>query len=125
MDILLVQHDEGAQLLRNDMQNGNWLEVRLRSRTGADSQHLGVVEGAFLTATIGDVRLRRSVGGASYLSQSSHFVHFGLGPATRVDRLEVDYRDTAALRERHHGHHQGKFPDPSHFPGFFKKFSNK
>ncbi len=25
----------------------------------------------------------------SYRSQSSHLVHFGLGPATRVDRLQV------------------------------------
>ncbi|MBI4161785.1 MAG: VCBS repeat-containing protein, partial [Acidobacteria bacterium] len=30
LDILRVLHGEGAQLLRNDMQAGNWLKVRLR-----------------------------------------------------------------------------------------------
>ncbi|MCP4042199.1 MAG: VCBS repeat-containing protein, partial [Gammaproteobacteria bacterium] len=37
MDILMVQLDKGVQLLRNDMQKGNWLQVRLRSRFEADS----------------------------------------------------------------------------------------
>ncbi len=92
MDILIVRHGEGVQLLRNEMQKGNWLQVRLQSRSGPDSPASGRGEGAVLTAFLGDVRLRRPVASAaSYLSQSSRVVHFGLGPATRVDRLEVKW----------------------------------
>ncbi|HZP18306.1 MAG TPA: tetratricopeptide repeat protein, partial [Terriglobales bacterium] len=35
------------------------------------------------------VPLRRTVSSASYLSQDSRHVHIGLGPATKVDRMEV------------------------------------
>ena len=37
------------------------------------------------------VTLRRTVGGASYLSQSSRTLHLGLGEADRVDELEVHW----------------------------------
>jgi tetratricopeptide (TPR) repeat protein len=39
--------------------------------------------------------LRRAVGGASYLSQSSVVLHFGLGDATAIDRLVVRWRGGA------------------------------
>jgi len=87
-DVLLVHRDAGAQLLRNDMQTGRWVKVRLRSR-GPDGKVSGFGDGANLVAHVGDAVLRRSVGGPSYLSQSSRTVHFGLGAAERIDRLEV------------------------------------
>jgi tetratricopeptide (TPR) repeat protein len=67
---------------------------------------VGGGEGAILVATVGARRLRRAVGGASYLSQSSRTVHFGLGDAEGVEDLEVrwagggvdHYRDLAAGR---------------------------
>ena len=58
------------------------LQVRLR--TAGE-----VVEGARLIARVGDITLRRSLTGVSYLSQSSRTAHLGLGPATGVDELEV------------------------------------
>ena len=92
VDILIVRHGEGVQLLRNEMQTGNWLQVRLQSRKAAGSPAFGQGEGAVLTAFLGDVQLRRPVASAaSYLSQSSRVVHFGLGSAARVDRLEVKW----------------------------------
>ncbi|RMH18828.1 MAG: hypothetical protein D6696_12250 [Acidobacteria bacterium] len=88
LDLLLVDLGGGAVLLANDMQRGNWLEVRLRSRTASGEPH-GFGDGARLVAEAGGAVLRRTVGGASYLSQSSRTVHFGLGPAERVDHLRV------------------------------------
>ncbi len=88
MDLLISHFGEGVQLLRNEMQKGNWLKLRLRSRL-ASGAPLGFGEGAKLTAHLGDVPLRRSVTGASYLSQSTRVVHFGLGTAPAVDWLEV------------------------------------
>ena len=46
--------------------------------------------GARITATIGDRTLVRwVVGGGSYISASDRKVHFGLGAATKIDRLEI------------------------------------
>jgi tetratricopeptide (TPR) repeat protein len=84
LDVAVYHLYEGVKLLRNDMEQGRWLAVRLR-----DARR-GPGEGAVLVATLDDgVELRRSVGGASYLSQSSGTVHFGLGTAEHVSRLEV------------------------------------
>ncbi|MDH3524388.1 MAG: FG-GAP-like repeat-containing protein [Acidobacteriota bacterium] len=89
VDIALMTLDEGVVLLRNDMPQGRWLELVLRSR-GADGEAgSGFGDGATATATVGGLALRRSVGSASYLSQSSRTLHFGLGEAAGVDELEV------------------------------------
>ena len=88
LDIAIAQLGEGVQLLHNEMQTGHWLKVQLRSLT-KDRQPLGFGDGTRVIAHIGTVGLRRTISSVSYLSQSSHMLHFGLGDATRVDRLEV------------------------------------
>ncbi|MBI4659902.1 MAG: VCBS repeat-containing protein [Verrucomicrobia bacterium] len=88
MDVVFVHLGEGAQLLRNDMQTGNWLKVRLHSR-GPNGALLGFGDGAKVIAHVNGVALRRTVSSASYLSQSSRTVHFGLGTSEVVDQLEV------------------------------------
>jgi len=88
VDALLVHLGEGAQLLRNDMQSEHWLKVRLRS-LNARGQPLGFAHGTKVIAHIAGASLRRSVTSVSYLSQSSRTLHFGLGSATKVERLEV------------------------------------
>jgi len=88
MDIVIAQLGEGVQLLRNDMQNGHWLKVRLRS-WNRKHQPLGFGDGTKVIAHLGGVPLRRTVSSVSYLSQSSHTLHFGLGAAAHVDQLEV------------------------------------
>jgi tetratricopeptide (TPR) repeat protein len=95
MDLLITDLDAGVRLLRNDMQSGNWLEVRLRTTDG------GIVEGAQLIARVQDTLLRRTVSSVSYLSQSSHTVHFGLGASTSVDELEILWPD--GTRDVHEG----------------------
>ena len=87
LDLLIVQRDGGVQLLRNDMQRGHWLKLRLRQRLGGGV--LGQGDGATAVAWLGNVPLRRSATSASYLSQSTRTLHFGLGAAARVDRLDV------------------------------------
>jgi tetratricopeptide (TPR) repeat protein len=88
MDILISFLGEGVQLLRNEMQTGHWLKVRLHSRL-QNGAPLGFGDGAKVIAHMGNVGLRRTVSSVSYLSQSSRTVHFGLGEVTRVDSLEV------------------------------------
>ena len=83
LDIVIIDLAGGVHLLRNDMQQGHWLQLRLRSANG------GRGEGATVVAHVGDLALRRSVTDASYLSHSSRDLHFGLGAAEVVERLEV------------------------------------
>jgi tetratricopeptide (TPR) repeat protein len=88
MDFIIADLGEGVRLFRNDMQTGHWLKVRLRSRNHRGLP-AGFGDGSTVLAHIDGVALRRSVTGVSYLSQSSRTLHFGLGPAAKVDRLEI------------------------------------
>ena len=88
MDILISFLGEGVQLLRNEIQKGHWLKVRLHSRL-QNGAPVGFGDGAKVIAHIDDAALRRTVSSASYLSQSGRTVHFGLGEVTRVKSLEV------------------------------------
>ncbi|HEX6906835.1 MAG TPA: FG-GAP-like repeat-containing protein [Terriglobales bacterium] len=89
MDVAIVDQGEGVRLLRNDIPQGNWAEVRLHSRVPPSGAPLGFGDGATVIAWIGGVPLRRTVSSSSYLSQDSHRVHLGLGRAGKIDRLEV------------------------------------
>ncbi len=86
-DLLVMVLYEGVKLYRNDLESGNWLGIKLRSRgTGAAP---GFAEGSSVEVRAGDQLLRRSLTRASYLSQSSRILHFGLGEAERADSVEV------------------------------------
>lgn len=88
MDFAVADLGEGVRLFRNDMATGHWLKVRLRSKNAAGAPN-GFGDGSTAIAWLGQEQLRRSVTGVSYLSQSSHTLHWGLGTATNVDRLEI------------------------------------
>jgi tetratricopeptide (TPR) repeat protein len=90
LDILLVDHDGGARLLRNETRAGSWIQIRLRSLTPSEAP-IGFADGAIIEAEVPGATLRRAVGSASYLSQSSRTIHIGLGAATRVDRLAIHW----------------------------------
>lgn len=88
LDFAVADLQDGVRLFRNDLASGNWLKVRLRSRN-ATGQANGFGTGSTAIAWIGEVPLRRSVTSVSYLSQSSHTLHWGLGDATHVGRFEI------------------------------------
>ncbi len=88
LDFAVNDLGEGVRLFRNDLARGHWLKLRLRSRTATGTAN-GFGDGSTATAWINGVPLRRTVGGVSYLSQSSHTLHWGLGSATKVASLTV------------------------------------
>lgn len=92
VDFAVVQNDGEVLLWRNDLRRaGRWLEVRLVGRSPATS-----AVGARVTVTAGGQTLHRWVtSGGGYLSQSSATLHFGLGAAVAVDRVEVTWPDTS------------------------------
>ncbi len=85
IDLLVTNNGAGANLLLNEGGNGNALLVRA---IGTKGNRSGI--GARLTLTIGNQRQIREIqSGSSYLGQNDLRAHFGLGSATRSDRLEI------------------------------------
>src|SRR5215471_14751758 len=85
IDVLVVNMDDRPTLLRNDTVGGHWITVRLE---GTTSNRDGI--GARLTLEAGGVSQTAEVrSGGSYLSHNDIRAHFGLGAATRVDRLVI------------------------------------
>jgi enediyne biosynthesis protein E4 len=86
LDILVNNCGQPPQLLRNDGGNLNhWLEILL---LGTKSNRDGV--GARVTVSAGDLTLYdQRKGGMSYQSAQDPRLHFGLGPYTRIDGIEI------------------------------------
>ena len=88
MDVLVMSigPGSGATLLRNEgSAKAHWLKVRL---TGAKSNRDGI--GARVKVVAGKLSQTAQVSGArSYLSHSDTTLHFGLGAAATVGRVEV------------------------------------
>ncbi len=89
IDLLIICRESGPLLFRNDMQSGNWIKIRLRSLQKEGDPARGFGDGTKLIARSGGAEQRRTISSASYLSQSSRVVHFGLGMAQRIEQLEV------------------------------------
>jgi enediyne biosynthesis protein E4 len=88
LDLLVTSNGQDAELLRNDGGNrGNALLIRLRGsgkNTDAIGAQIRVVSGS-------RTQIREIRAGSSYLSQNDLRAHFGLGAATRADRIEVTW----------------------------------
>ena len=87
LDLLVANLRGRPDLLVNQTPRGDnhWLRVRTR---GTTSNRDGI--GARVELRVGERTLVREVAsGQSYQSQSELTVHFGLGPAERVDELHV------------------------------------
>jgi hypothetical protein len=98
VDVLINNIDEPPALLRNDGGNraGHWLTVRLVGDPGQKCPRDAI--GSVVYCTGGGLRRRGEVAsGRSQVSQSDLRVHFGLGAATRVERLEVRWANGPAV----------------------------
>ena len=86
IDVYIVSLDDEGVLLRNDAGNkNNWLKLQL---VGTASNRDGI--GARVTLTIGEnTYIDQRKGGCGYLSQNDPRLHFGLGKASTVDRIEI------------------------------------
>ena len=89
IDVVLNNMDSPPALLRNMVKNGNhWIALKLIG--GAKSPRDAIGAKSFLTA--GGVRQRADViSGGSYGSSSDPRLHFGLGSATKVEKVEIDW----------------------------------
>jgi hypothetical protein len=89
IDVVLNNMDDTPTLLRNVVKNGNhWIAFRL---VGADKSPRDAM-GAKVVVNAGGMRQRGDVfSGGSYASSSDQRLHFGLGPARTVDKVEIQW----------------------------------
>ncbi len=90
-DLVINSLDSKPTVLRNiATSTGHWLDLRLIGDVTKKSPRDAIGSVAYLTT--GSVRQRRDlVSGAVYCSQNEMTLHFGLGAATRVDKLEIEW----------------------------------
>jgi hypothetical protein len=89
LDLIINNLDEKPVVLRNvAASTGHWLNVRLVAKAPRDA--IGSI--AYLTT--GKIRQRQDViSGAVFCSQNDLTLHFGLGAATKIDKLEIQWPD--------------------------------
>jgi hypothetical protein len=88
MDAFVVNLGAPAELLHNVTSNGgHWVALKLK---GTKSNRDGI--GAVVEVeTGGRVQTAQRVAGSGYLSQDDDRLHFGLGPASKIDKLTVHW----------------------------------
>lgn len=88
-DVVINNMDSSPALLRNvGASKSHWLGLRLIADTAKRSPKDAT--GAIAFVTTGKLRQRAEVvSGAGYASQNDRALHFGLGAAARVDKLEI------------------------------------
>ena len=95
LDVIINNMDAAPTLLRNVSSTKNhWLRLRLVGDPARKSPRDAT--GAIVYVTTGKLRQRADVlSGGSFSSQSDFCLYFGLGAATKVDKLEVKWPDGA------------------------------
>jgi len=89
IDILVTNNNGPTRLLLNTLPNrGHWLLVRLEGTRTNRSAYGSMVE---LVRKDGTSTRRWVRGDGSYLAANDPRVHFGLGKATEIDRLQVHW----------------------------------
>ena len=96
LDVVINNMDSKPSVLRNvATPTGHWLNVRLTGDPAEKTPKDAI--GSIVYLTTGKMRQRMDVvSGAVYCSQNDLTVHFGLGAATKVDKLEVQWANGGA-----------------------------
>jgi hypothetical protein len=96
LDVVMNNADSKPCLLKNVASAvGHWLQLRLVGDVSKKSPRDAV--GAIVYVTTGKIKLRHDViSGSNYASQDDMTLHFGLGAATAIDKLEIKWPDGTA-----------------------------
>src|SRR6266850_2595537 len=87
LDLIIRNYRQPAQLLHNRGARGHWLELKLvGTRSNRDA-----VGARIEVRTAAGRQVRVVTAGSGYLSGQSLVQHFGLGNATAVDRISIDW----------------------------------
>jgi hypothetical protein len=91
LDAVINNIDATPTVLKNVTQSAShWIALRLVGDTSKKSPKDAI--GAIAYVTTGEIRQRQDViSGASYASQNDQRLHFGIGAATKIDKLEIKW----------------------------------
>jgi hypothetical protein len=89
LDVVMNNFNGVPTVLRNVTESKNhWLALRLIGDAKAKSPRDAI--GSTVYVTVGKMRLRQDViSGGGYASTNDLKLHFGLGEATKVDKVEI------------------------------------
>ena len=89
LDVVINDADARPTVLRNVTRPaGHWLQLRLEGDVVKKSPRDAT--GAIVRVTVGSVcQSAGAISGGGYASQNDLTLHFGLGPAEKIDKLEV------------------------------------
>ncbi|MEK6281013.1 MAG: CRTAC1 family protein [Acidobacteriota bacterium] len=92
-DVVMNNIDSKPTIMRNvTASTGHWLDIQLIGDVATKSPKDAI--GSIAYVTTGKLRQRQDVvSGAVYCSQNDMTLHFGLGGATKVDKLEIQWPD--------------------------------
>jgi hypothetical protein len=95
LDLIIVNLNDQAVLLRNDGGNqNNWILIDLKTPNPERDSY-----GARVTLTVGSMRqVQDAVPVRGYLSQIDSRLHFGLGKAAKIDSIEIRWPDRKIQR---------------------------
>jgi hypothetical protein len=94
MDIVITSYNDTVALFRNDISgpNTNWIELSFDTSANPGLAPDGF--GTRVVVTTGSFTQHHYLsGGATYVSQSQLAMHFGLGSATTIDTMTVEWAD--------------------------------
>jgi enediyne biosynthesis protein E4 len=93
VDLVFNNIDSSPAVLKNvTKEAGHWIEFKLIGEVRKKSPRDAI--GAIVYVTANKIRQRQDVvSGTSYSSQNDLSLHFGLGPVTVIDKLEVKWPD--------------------------------
>jgi hypothetical protein len=86
-EIVIANIGEAPSLLKNTGPRGNWLALSLEGKKSNRS----AVGARVIVEADGKRQMQEVASGGSYFSQNSLTLYFGLGKATKVDRLEIKW----------------------------------
>ena len=94
-DLVINNLDAAPTVLRSIAAGtGHWLDLRLVGDVAKKSPRDAI--GSVVYVTTGKIRQRQDVfSGAIYSSQNDMTLHFGLGTATKIDKLEIQWPNGA------------------------------
>ena len=96
LDVLVANRgaNETTQLLQNEEHDNNWVGIKL---IGTTSNRNAIGAKVTITDNQGNIHYREMLAGQSWASQNSSILHFGVGDATAIDELLIQW--TSGLEE--------------------------
>jgi len=90
VDVIVMEASGKPEVLRNDLPPGaTWCLIELKGAR----QNVDAIGARVRITAGGRTQLREKRSSGSYLSANDPRLHFGLGGAKRIDRLEIDWPD--------------------------------